>query len=222
MALTGIVITELNNIGNDVNASDVLPIVNVDIDETQKVTVQNFGNFILSNLANTLSLTVSTLTVLNNTTLNSANIANANISGNLAVTNTTTTGNLRTDNLLYANGSPWNLTNAAGNLGEVQFSNGNGNFTASNVFVWDTVANTLNVTNLNLLYANTDKNEGTSAQVLGITNQATQQLGWKTLPTNYMNVYLRDGNSYISSITPVLRVIPIRTHSGGYVQIPAA
>jgi hypothetical protein len=223
MALTGITITELNPIGNDIEALDILPIVNVDLDETQKVSVQNFGNFILGNLANTLNLTVSNLTVSNTATVvGNTNLSNANVSGNITVVNTANVGNLRTDHLLYSNGSPWNLTNAAGNLGEVQFSNGLGNFTASNAFVWDNVANTLNVTNLNLLYANTDKNEGTSAQVLGITDQATQQIGWKTLPTNYMTVYLRDGNSYISSITPVLRAIPIRTHGGGYVQIPAA
>jgi len=216
MAITGITITELTNIGTDIVANDVLPIVNIDIDETQKVTVKNLGDFVLGNLANVLSPTFSNLTVTNNTTL-----ARANISGNLNVTGITTSGTVRTNNLQYANGQPWDLQEAAGSNGAVQF-NRNNNFAASNVFVWNNSTNTLNVQNLNLLYANATVNQGTSEQVLGIVNQANQTLGWKTLPTNYMEVELRDGNSYISSIVPVLRNIPIRTNSGGYVQIPAA
>ena len=216
MAITGITITELTNIGTDIVANDVLPIVNIDIDETQKVTVQNLGDFVLGNLANVLSPTFSNLTVTNNTTL-----ARANISGNLNVTGITTSGTVRTNNLQYANGQPWDLQEAAGSNGAVQF-NSNNNFAASTVFVWNNSTNTLNVQNLNLLYANATVNQGTAEQVLGIVNQANQTLGWKTLPTNYMEVQLRDGNSYISSIVPVLRNIPIRTHSGGYVQIPAA
>lgn len=216
MAITGITITELTNIGTDIVANDVLPIVNIDIDETQKVTVKNLGDFVLGNLANVLSPTFSNLTVTNNTTL-----ARANISGNLNVTGITTSGTVRTNNLQYANGQPWDLQEAAGSNGAVQF-NSNNNFAASTVFVWNNSTNTLNVQNLNLLYANATVNQGTSEQVLGIVNQANQTLGWKTLPTNYMEVELRNGNSYISSIVPVLRNIPIRTNSGGYVQIPAA
>lgn len=211
MAITGITITDLVNIGTDIVANDVMPIVNVDIDETQKTTVQNLGNFILGNLANSLSLTVSNLTVANNTTLAKANITGiANI------------GTVRTNNLQYANGAPWDLEQPAGNTGEVQFKSASNNFQASNVFVWDIANSTLNVQNLNLVYANTTKNQGTVEQVLGIIDQTNQTIGWKTLPTNYMNVYLRNGFSYTSSIVPVLRAIPIRTNSGGYVQIPAA
>ena len=216
MAITGITITELTNIGTDIVANDVLPIVNIDIDETQKVTVKNLGDFVLGNLANVLSPTFSNLTVTNNTTL-----ARANISGNLNVTGITTSGTVRTNNLQYANGQPWDLQEAAGSNGAVQF-NSNNNFAASTVFVWNNSTNTLNVQNLNLLYANATVNQGTSEQVLGIIDQANQTIGWKTLPTNYMNVYLRNGFSYTSSIVPVLRNIPIRTNSGGYVQIPAA
>lgn len=223
MALTGIQITDLTPIGNAIHADDVLPIVNLSVDETQKVTVQNFGNFILGNLANSLSLTVSNLTVSNTTTLvGNTSMSNATVSGNITVTNTANVGNLRTDHLLYANGSPWNLTNAAGSLGEVQFNAGGANFGASSTFTWDTGSNTLSVQNLNLVYANTATNEGTSEQVLGIVDQGTQTLGWKTLPTNYTNVTLRNGNTYISSLTPVLRVYPIRLRSGGYIQVPTA
>jgi hypothetical protein len=221
MAITGITITELNNIGNDVNASDVLPIVNVDIDETQKVTVQNFGNFILSNLANTLSLTVSSLTVLN-----TSNLHAVNANGNIKISNSNPTYGLFTDNLYYSNGQPWDLEHPAGSNGAVQF-NDNNNFGASNVFNWDNSSNTLSVQNLNLYYANATTNQGTSQQALGILDQANQVIGWKTLPTNYVNVLLnRSGNNatYVSSITVVLRKLPIKTRNGlvptGYIDIP--
>lgn len=222
MALTGITITDLTPIGNAIHANDVMPIVNLSVDETQKMTVQNFGNFILGNLANTMNLTVSNLTVANNSTLNSANISNANVSGNITVTNTATVGNLRTDHLLFANGQPWDLQDPAGNSGEIQFNNGSGNFGATNVLKFITGSNTLNIKNINLVYSNAAVNPGTNEQVLGILDQVTQTIGWKTLPTNYMNVYLRDGNVYISSITPVLRTIPIKLRSGGYLEVPAA
>jgi hypothetical protein len=222
MALTGITITDLTPIGNALHANDVLPIVNLSVDETQKVTVQNFGNFILGNLANTMNLYVSNLTVANYTTLNSANISNANVSGNITVTNTALIGNVRTDHLLFANGTPYDLQDPAGNVGDIQYKNSSNNFGATDLLKWVEANNTLNVKNINLVYSNASVNQGTSEQVLGIVDQPTQTIGWKTLPTNYMNVYLRDGNVYISSITPVLRTIPIKLRSGGYLEVPAA
>ena len=236
MITTGIIITDLTNIGTDLNAVDVLPIVNIDVDETQKVTMQNLGNFILGNIANTSNLTVSNLTVSNHTILNTANIATANIAGNvntgninvsngnIRISNATPNAGLFTDHIYYANGAPWDLQDPVGNVGEVQFNNGNGNFGASNNFVWSSNSNTLSIHNLNLLYANTAVNQGTSEQVLGVIDQANQVVGWKTLPTNYMEVYLRNSFSYTSSIVPVLRIIPIKARNAptGYVQIPAA
>jgi hypothetical protein len=216
MALTGITITELNNIGTDVTGSDILPIVNVDIDETQKITVQNFANFIISNLANTLTLTVSSLNVLN-----TSNLHAVNANGNIKISNSNPLYGLFTDNLYYSNGAPWDLEQPAGSNGAVQF-NDNNDFGASNVFQWDNSSNTLSVQNLNLFYANATTNEGTSQQALGILDQANQTIGWKTLPTNYVEVELRDGNSYISSITVVLRKLPIRVRAGGYLDIPIA
>jgi hypothetical protein len=51
-ATTGIKITQLTNIGaSGITSVDVLPIVNLEADETNKITVQQFGNFILSNIA---------------------------------------------------------------------------------------------------------------------------------------------------------------------------
>ena len=50
--------------------------------------------------------------------------------------NSVTAGNVKTDNLLYANGNPWDFELPAGNTGEVQFNNA-GSFGASANLIWD-------------------------------------------------------------------------------------
>jgi hypothetical protein len=60
----------------------------------------------------------------------------ANLTANLYVTNTANVGNLRTDNLLYANGQPWDLQEAAGANTQIQYNLGN-NFAASANFTYD-------------------------------------------------------------------------------------
>jgi hypothetical protein len=61
---------------------------------------------------------------------------NANLTANLYVTNTANVGNLRTNNLLYANGQPWDLQEAAGANTQIQYNLGN-NFAASANFTYD-------------------------------------------------------------------------------------
>ena len=129
----------------------------------------------------------------------------------------------------------------------VQF-NDSGNFAGSARFLFNKVGNTLTVSNVTvsgsgnvLSFTNTAGNSirfavpstianttsfivpnssGTSQQVLGVTDQATQTLGWKTLPTNYITIELRDSSTYTSSPTPVLRVYPLRLRSGTFIDLP--
>jgi hypothetical protein len=61
--------------------------------------------------------------------------------------------------------------------------------------------------------------QGTSQQVLGIVNQNTQQLGWKTVPVYYITVELRDGNTYLSSPNAVLRVYPVQQRDGSFLPL---
>ena len=61
--------------------------------------------------------------------------------------------------------------------------------------------------------------QGTNQQVLGIVNQNTQQLGWKTVPVYYVTVDLRDGSNYLSSPDPVLRVYPVGQRDGSYLDL---
>jgi len=131
---------------------------------------------------------------------------------------------------------------AAGPNTAVQFNN-QGNFAGVDSFTFDQNTNTLAVTNVNVtdslefsgfaggkisfVAANTTNNvdfivpetSGTSQQVLGVINQSTQQLGWKTVPTYYIDVGLRSGGSYLAPPAPVLRVYPVRQRDGSFLNV---
>jgi hypothetical protein len=81
--------------------------------------------------------------------VNLGNLATANlvnVSSNLFVTDTANVGNLRTNNLLYANGQPWDLQEAAGANTEIQYNDGNGNFGASANFIYNDATQLFTVT----------------------------------------------------------------------------
>ena len=144
----------------------------------------NLGNLVIATFANFAETTTSNLTVNldisgntanftgNVTTLNAnlGNLAEANfvnVSSNLAVTDTANVGNLRTNHLLYANGQPWDLQEAAGANTQIQYNDGNGNFGASGNFTWDYVGNALTVDgNANV----TGTTKTANAQVTTISN----------------------------------------------------
>ena len=89
-------------------------------------------------------LTTGNLTV-GNANLGNLAIANfVNVSSNINVTNTMQAGNVRTDNLLYANGNPWDLQEAAGANTQIQYNLGN-NFAASANFTFNDATNVLTV-----------------------------------------------------------------------------
>jgi hypothetical protein len=90
-----------------------------------------------------------------------------------------------------------------------------GNLVANNI-----LANTIDVDNISIGNIQIQGvGEGTSQQVLGIVNQSTQQLGWKTVPIYYINVGLRDGNSYLTNPTPVLRFYPVKQRDGSFINV---
>ena len=92
----------------------------------------------------------------------------------LTVTNTANVGNLRTNNLLYANGLPWDLQEAAGSNTQIQFNNGvNNNFGASANFTFDSATNNLAL-NGNVLLGGTGQN-----QIVNLSNNAIEiRGGW--------------------------------------------
>jgi hypothetical protein len=97
-----------------------------------KALNSNLGNLATANFANIASNTItSNLSVNLELQGNTANFdGNVIMDSWLTVANTANVGNLRTDNLLYANGTPWDLQQAAGSNYEIQF-NIDDNFTAS-------------------------------------------------------------------------------------------
>ena len=129
---------------------------NVGINTTSPtVALDVFGNIQANNFNTTGSANTGNITganVISSVTLcafGNINGGNLNISANVA------TGNLLTDNLLYANGTPWDLQQPAGSNTQIQ-SNNNNNFGASDNFTFDTTANllvvnaTANIANINV------------------------------------------------------------------------
>jgi len=97
------------------------------------------------------------------TNANLGNLATANfvnVSSNLNVTDTMQAGNVRTNNLLYANGNPWDLQEAAGANTQIQYNDGSNNFGASANFAFDYATNTLIVTGTANVSGNLNGNVG--------------------------------------------------------------
>jgi len=128
------------NIGNlnftDTTISTITPNSNI------YLAPNGYGNVLIS----TSLVANGNLTI--NGTSNLGNLATANyvnISANLYVFDTANVGNLRTDHILYANGSPWDLQEAAGANTQIQFNDGNTNFGASANLTFDYATNLLTV-----------------------------------------------------------------------------
>ncbi len=161
--------TIISNVGNLVNLNVTANTLSNNITSNNLIT-SNVAN--ITSTVNTSNINASNLiTTANLSVTNSANIATANISGNFTagfitsgnanlgnlvtanfvnvssninVTDALSAGNVRTDNLLYANGQPWDLQEAAGSNNEIQF-NLNNDFAASSNLTFDPSTNNLNV-----------------------------------------------------------------------------
>ena len=88
----------------------------------------------------------------------------ANISGNANI------GSVRTDNLLYANGNPWDLQQAAGANTEIQYNDGSNNFGASANFTFNYSTNILTV-NGNAQFNNANLGNLATANYVNVSNQ---------------------------------------------------
>lgn len=178
--------------------------------------------------------------VISDTKIDLGNVGNLLITGGSSGQALVTDGN---GNVTWGNvaGSPGGFNTY------VQF-NDSGNFAGSGKFLWNKISNTLTVSNLTVLgngnvltfengsgqtinfavpnVANNvtfvvPNSAGTVQQVLGVLSTgASQELGWKTIPTNYITVQLRDATTYTSSPTPVLRVYPLRLRNGTFLDLP--
>lgn len=109
--------------------------------------LNNFGasaNFTFNSDTNLLTV-VGNIDVLNANLGNLATANFVNVSSNVNVTDTVAAGNVRTDNLLYANGTPWDLQEAAGSNTQIQYNDGLNNFGASANFTYNDATQKLTV-----------------------------------------------------------------------------
>jgi hypothetical protein len=144
------VANEIN--GNIANFSGNLTSLNANLGNLATANFVNVSsNVTTSNLTVNLELSGNTANFTGNIISLNANLGNlatanfVNVSSNLQVTDTANVGNLRTDNLLYANGQPWDLQEAAGSNTQLQYNDGNNDFGASANLVFDYVASNLTV-----------------------------------------------------------------------------
>lgn len=237
MATRGVTITGLNTLPN-VTANTVLVSVDTTVDETLKTNVQSLGNFILSQAGNVFPSANVANTVRNNAQPNIRSVGtliSLNVSG---ITQLGQVGNVRiaggnAGQLLatYGNGTLYwsNDVTPGGPNTSVQFNN-NGQLGGTSSFTYTSSNNTVYIQNLDANNIDVDTitignfhlanvGNGTQQQVLGIVNQSTQQLGWKTVPVYYVTVNMRDGNNYLSSPDPVLRVYPVGQRDGSYLDL---
>jgi len=147
--------------GNVANFSGNLSSQNANLGNLAEANYVNVSQQINGNVAN----------FSGNLTSQNANLGNlatanfVNVSSNLQVTDTANVGNLRTDNLLYANGQPWDLQEAAGSNTQIQYNDGANDFGASANFTYNdatqvlTVSGNANITNT-LLTPNVDSGSG--------------------------------------------------------------
>jgi hypothetical protein len=149
--------------GNVANFSGNLTSLNASLGNLATANYVNVSQQINGNVANFSG----NITSLNANLGNLATANFVNVSSNLQVTDTANVGNLRTNNLLYANGQPWDLQEAAGANTQLQFNDGNNNFGASANLVFDFSTNVLTVTgNANV----TGTTETANAKVSTISN----------------------------------------------------
>jgi hypothetical protein len=188
------------------------------------------GNFTFNSSSNTLAVQGTVVanninsanfsgnfSSLNGESIVSNNVNSANFSGNFSsLTGNTVVANSISANDISGNVGTLTVANIIADYIQANTINGNlGNLTAGNIIADYIEANTVSTDNLEILSAGA----GTSQQVLGIINQSTQQLGWKTVPVYYVNVELRNGDTYLSSPNPVLRVYPVMQRDGSFVTV---
>jgi hypothetical protein len=129
------------------NSNVNIPVANGNINLTATgnttLVVTGTGANVFGYLTVTGNLTATNIT--SNVSSNTVTANSGNISGNLFVADTATVGNLRTNNILYANGQPWDLQEAAGSNTQIQFNDGNTNFGASANFTFNQTTNLLTV-----------------------------------------------------------------------------
>jgi len=146
--------TDTFAVNGAVNVTGNIVSSNLTVNLTLSGNTANFsGNVVVPNLIVNTEISGNIANFSGNLTAQNANLGNlatanfVNVASNVNVTDTMQAGNVRTDNLLYANGLPWDLQEAAGSNTQIQFNNNN-DFGASANLTFDFASNTLGVIGL--------------------------------------------------------------------------
>jgi hypothetical protein len=141
--------------GNTANFTGNVSASNVTVNLELSGNTANFtgnvsaNNANITNIVNANNITVTNYANANNIT--ASEWANAN---NITVTANISAGNVKTDNLLYANGTPWDLEQPGGSNTDIQFNDA-GDLGGSNAFTFNNTTNVVSLTgNLNATYGN--------------------------------------------------------------------
>ena len=176
------------------------------------------GNLVANTIASNSSTETVDLTVTGNANISVANIdtLNANIEGHFngiigdstpnsaTFTDVAFTGNANVSGRI--NTSILNIRNNSSNLNFITTAGNNVSFvtpaSASDASFY--VPNSV----------------GTVYQVMGITaNAATQTLGWKTIPVQYLTITLRDGGTLLAPPDVVQRTYKLESRDGTYIDV---
>jgi carbonic anhydrase/acetyltransferase-like protein (isoleucine patch superfamily) len=134
-------------------------------------TFNSVGGFSVGEVPTNVIYPNGDITTSNVVILSKVDVGNiSNSSGNLTVGYSLTAGNIRTDNLLYANGSPWDLQQAQGSNGYIQYNDGANNFGSSSNLIFYSSNGVLATSNINatgnILASNILANNLSNTQVL--------------------------------------------------------
>jgi NDP-sugar pyrophosphorylase family protein len=159
-------------------------------------TFNSVGGFSVGELPTSVILANGDVTTDNarfTTTVNIGNLVIGN--GNLTVGNTITAGNIRTDHLLYANGVAWDLQEAQGSNGYIQYNDGANNFGASSNLVFYSANNQLATVNFNA-----------TANIVGANIFANNLTDGRLVISNNGHQLLDSANLKFDSSTDTLQV----------------
>ena len=190
-AATGTSINLTGNVlANNVNSNNKITTVDIDVS----------GNVIASNISANANLTVNNATVNLHLTGNTANFSgNVLIDTWLTVSNTANVGNLRTDNLLYANGTPWDLELPGGANTQLQFNN-NGSFGGNTNLTFNKDTSNLTVNGNVILSTGLYYGDGGGLSNIAAANVVGLNLSQIANGNSNVNIPSANGNVTISAV----------------------
>ena len=230
--LTSLTVSGNVSIGSNLSVTGNLSVNNITAND---ITVDDITADLIN--ANVITANIVTASLANGTSNVRIPVANGNVNisvaGNANVATFSGTGMYINVKIYGGSNHYVMVTDGTGNLHweqaavtagpntAVQF-NDNGVFGGSSTFLYNKDTDTVSLSKISYPGGTTytlPNNAGTSQQVLGKTNQNTQQMGWKTVPTYYVTIGLRNGGNYLAPPNPVLRVYPERQRDGSIINV---